>query len=112
MRFEWDENKSRENLLKHDVRFETAVLVFNDPYSLTQQDELCDEEERWITLGTIGPGAILMVVHTWAEKNGEELIRVISARTATAHERRNYEKAHQGTKEGHRRHRRKERRRH
>lgn len=55
MRFEWDENKNRQNLLKHDVRFETAVLVFDDPYSLTLKDESSDEEERWITLGAIGP---------------------------------------------------------
>jgi uncharacterized DUF497 family protein len=27
MRFEWDENKNRRNLIKHDVRFETAILV-------------------------------------------------------------------------------------
>jgi hypothetical protein len=31
MRFEWDEQKNRQNLRKHDVRFETAVLVFDDP---------------------------------------------------------------------------------
>lgn len=105
MRFEWDENKNRQNLLKHDVRFETAVLVFYDPYALTRRDESSHEEERWITLGAIGSGAVLMVVHTWAEKNGEEIVRLISARAATAHERRSYEKAYQGTKEGHRRHR-------
>jgi len=55
MGFEWDANKNRQNLLKHDVRFETAVLVFDDPYALTQHDESSDEEERWITLGAIGP---------------------------------------------------------
>src|SRR6202047_5674681 len=34
MRFEWDEQKNRQNLHKHDVRFETAVLVFDDPTRL------------------------------------------------------------------------------
>ena len=34
MRFEWDELKNWQNLHKHDVRFETAVLVFDDPYAL------------------------------------------------------------------------------
>jgi uncharacterized protein len=38
MRFEWDEQKNRQNLRKHDVRFETAMLVFDDPYALTQGD--------------------------------------------------------------------------
>lgn len=33
--FEWDEAKNRENPLKHDVSFETAREVFNDPVSLT-----------------------------------------------------------------------------
>ena len=34
VRFEWDEDKNRRNLRKHDVGFETAVLVFDDPYYL------------------------------------------------------------------------------
>ncbi len=50
MRFEWDEAKNQQNLLKHRVRFETAALAFDDPYSLTQRDESTGEEERWITL--------------------------------------------------------------
>jgi uncharacterized DUF497 family protein len=64
MRFEWDENKNRLNLRKRDVRFETAVLVFDDPYAITQRDCTFDDEERWITVGAIGPGSILPVVHT------------------------------------------------
>jgi uncharacterized protein len=54
MRFEWDETKNQRNLAKHKVRFETAALVFNDAYSLTQGDETTDEEERWITLDYAG----------------------------------------------------------
>jgi uncharacterized DUF497 family protein len=46
MRFEWDETKNRLNLRKHDVRFETAVLVFDDPYAITQRDRTFDDEER------------------------------------------------------------------
>jgi len=37
MRFEWNDEKNRQNLLKHHVRFETAALVFDDPYALTQR---------------------------------------------------------------------------
>jgi len=47
-----------------EIRFETAALVFDDPYAVTQLDESSDEEERWITLGAVGLGAILVVVHT------------------------------------------------
>jgi uncharacterized protein (DUF4415 family) len=55
MRFEWDETKNQRNLVKHRVSFETAALAFDDPYALTQRDELSDEEERWITLGSASP---------------------------------------------------------
>lgn len=85
MRFEWDDRKNRENLRKHDIRFESAVLVFEDPNAITQRDSIHDEEEeRFVTLGAIGPGSVLFVVHAWRELNGEESIRIISARAATA----------------------------
>jgi hypothetical protein len=112
MRFTWDENKNRQNLLKHDVRFETAVLVFEDPYAITQRDESSDQEERWATVGAIGPGSILLVVHTFYEEQKEEVIRIISARAAESHERRAYEEAHKGAEARHSRHRRKKGRRH
>src|ERR1700730_10053589 len=94
MRFEWDENKNARNLRKHDVRFETALLVFDVPYVLTQRDISADDEERWITVGAIGPGSILLVVHTFYENRDEEVIRIISARAAESHERKAYEESH------------------
>ena len=109
MRFEWDEQKNRQNLRKHDVRFETAVLVFDDPYAPTQRDFTSEDEQRWITVGAIGPGSILLAVHTFREQQGEEIIRIISARAAESHERRAYEEAHKGAEARHPRHRRKER---
>jgi uncharacterized DUF497 family protein len=112
IRFEWDENKSRQNLRKHGVRFETAVLVFDDPCAITQRDLNIDHEERWLTLGAIGTGSILLVVHTYHEQQNEEGIRIISARAAGSHERRAYEEAHEGTKAGSPGHRRKRRQRH
>src|SRR5271169_5828876 len=111
MRFEWDERKNHQNLRKHDVRFETAVLVFDDPYAITQRDCAFVDEERWITVGAIGPGSILLVVHTFYENN-EEVIRIISARAAESHERKAYEEAHKATEAGHPSHRRKKRRGH
>jgi uncharacterized DUF497 family protein len=103
MRFEWDENKNRRNLLKHEVRFATAVLVFDDPCALTQTDQLSEDEERWVTLGAVDTGVVLFVVHTWHDRGGEEAIRIISARTATPRERRRYEEAQQRAKARHRR---------
>jgi len=64
---------------------------------MTQRDFSHDDEERWVTVGAIGPGSILLIVHTHDEKDNEEVIRVISARAAEAHERRAYEEAHKGT---------------
>jgi uncharacterized protein len=106
MRFEWDEHKNRQNLRKHDVRFETAGLVFDDPYAITQRDYSSDDEERWITVGAIGQGSILLVVHTFYERPEGEIIRIISARAAESHERKAYEQAHKGAKARHSRHRR------
>jgi uncharacterized protein len=97
MRFEWDEKKNQLNSGKHDVRFETAIRVFDDPYAITVRDEFCEEEVRWITVGAISPGAVLLVVHTWFEREGQEVIRIISARAAASHERNAYEKTHKGT---------------
>jgi uncharacterized DUF497 family protein len=118
MRFECDERKGKRNLAKHDVDFQTAELVFDDPYAVTIRDlahggEVGEEkEDRYITLGEIGPGAVLFVVHTWFADNGEEAIRLISARAATSKERRSYEEAHQKPGAPNRRHRREKGRRH
>jgi|SRR5579862_2253685 len=109
MRFEWDEQKNRVNLRKHGVRFETATLVFDDPFALSLRDLASDDEERWFTIGAFGQGAILLVVHTFYEEKGEEIIRILSARAAEAHERKAYEEVHKGAKTRHPDHRRKKR---
>jgi uncharacterized DUF497 family protein len=91
MRFEWDETKNRRNLTKHRISFETAKLVFEDPHALTLQDRVVAGEERWQTLGMIGGETIVVVAHTYREADGDEVIRIISARKATSPERRAYE---------------------
>jgi uncharacterized DUF497 family protein len=90
-RFVWDEEKSRRNLAKHKVSFETAKLVFDDPRAVSRLDRVEDGEERWQTLGLAGGIVVLLVAHTYREESGEEVIRIISARKATAHERTVYE---------------------
>ncbi len=91
MRFVWDEKKSRLNLAKHKVSFETAALAFEDPHSITRFDRIKDGEERWQTLGVAVGVAVLLVAHADFEEGGEEVIRIISARKATPHERKIYE---------------------
>lgn len=104
MRFESDERKNRQNLAKHGVDFETARIVFEDPYALSRRDEVHDKEERYVTLGEIAPGVVLFVVHTaFAAADGEEVIRLISARAATGREKKAYEETHKRTKAANRR---------
>jgi hypothetical protein len=98
MPFEWNDEKNRENFVRHGIDFDTASLVFEDPFALTQRDVLHDDEEqRYITLGAIGAGAIVFVVHTSFDRHDEEIIRLISARAATSREKKAYEEAHKRT---------------
>ncbi len=92
MRFLWDEAKDRHNRAKHKVSFETSRLVFDDPSALSVQDRLVGGEERWQTLGLVGGSVVLLVAHTYVDEGGEETIRIISARKATARERKMYAK--------------------
>jgi uncharacterized protein len=91
--FDWDANKARTNLRKHEVSFRMATSVFRDPLSLTIFDDgHSDDEDRWVTLGRAQNGQVLVVVHTSEEVSGTELhIRIISARRADPAEVRDYE---------------------
>jgi uncharacterized DUF497 family protein len=91
MRFDWDETKNAINLRKHGVSFDTASLVFDDPHQLLTPNYEVDGEERWQTIGLLGGVLILLVVHTFESEEEEEVIRIISARKAEPHERRQYE---------------------
>jgi uncharacterized DUF497 family protein len=92
-RFAWDPVKAAANRAKHGIPFEQAATVFRDPLALSRYDEEHSEtEERWLTLGEDETGTLLVVSHTFEELSDEEaLVRVISAREATAHERAQYE---------------------
>jgi uncharacterized protein len=53
MQLEWDEAKNQRNLAKHEISFETAKAMFDDPWQLSVQDRVVDGEERWQTLGMV-----------------------------------------------------------
>jgi uncharacterized DUF497 family protein len=89
-RFVWDERKAKSNLAKHRVTFENATRVFDDPLAFSVQNRILRGEERWITIGTIDGIVVLVVVNTIYEEQGEEVIRIISARKATPREKRIY----------------------
>lgn len=88
LNFEWDEDKAKSNLRKHEVSFEEAATIFGDVLSLTIPDVAHSQaEERFIILGSSYQGKLLVVVHT---ERGDS-VRIISARLASRHERRQYE---------------------
>ena len=85
MKFEWDEYKNEINKKKHQISFETAAYVFDDPEYIEMFDfEHSIEEDRYIAIGQVGE--ILFVVFT----ERKDAIRLISARLATEAERRLY----------------------
>jgi len=88
--FEWDSRKARSNKKKHGITFEEASTVFADILSITIDDPVHSvDEDRFVTVGTSVKERLIVVVHT--EHN--DLIRIISARKATRHERKQYEQA-------------------
>jgi uncharacterized DUF497 family protein len=92
VRFEWDAKKNRSNQKKHSgIDFETASRVFADPGLMLRKDRVIDGEQRWHGIGTVRK-AVLLVAHVYREENpnGEEVIRIISAREANPQERRIY----------------------
>ncbi len=91
MNFEWDKDKNRTNYAKHGVSFEIARKVFDDPLLVYIFDRTVDGEERWHAIGKALNLPVLVVVHTYRYANGEESVRIISARQATSHERKRYE---------------------
>lgn len=89
LKFEWDGRKAQANLAKHGVSFEEAASVFGDSLALTFDDpDHSAGEFRLLTFGLSHKERLLVVVHA---ERGRNIIRIISARRATRHERDIYE---------------------
>jgi uncharacterized protein len=93
MIFVWDPRKDRINRRKHGVSFEVAARVFSDRGAVSYIDRVVEGEERWHTIGLAGGVVPLLVVHTVEEEDGEEKIRIISARKADSREQSLYPSA-------------------
>ena len=93
IQFEWDNAKARANEKKHGVSFDDAVQIFEDPHVISEQDRIVDGELRWQSVGMIEQMLVVLVAHTseLSVASDIEVIRVISARRATRHERRRYD---------------------
>jgi uncharacterized DUF497 family protein len=85
--FEWDDDKARANLAKHQVSFEEAMTVFLDTLAVPYADPA--HSERLVLIGESRLGRVILVVFT--ERLASGTLRIIGARRATKRERRAYE---------------------
>ncbi|MCP5487274.1 MAG: BrnT family toxin [Verrucomicrobia bacterium] len=87
--FEWDERKSRENKRKHKVSFEEAQTVFLDENAIRFFDpDHSQDEDRFLMLGMSFTLRVLVVCHCYRE--GDSVIRIVSARKADKREQSDY----------------------
>ena len=86
MRFTWNTRKAASNLKKHGVSFTEAATAFDDELAKYYPDTL--HEDRFILIGYSRRPRLLYVVHAEVQ---EDVIRIISARKATSHEKARYE---------------------
>jgi uncharacterized protein len=84
MRFEWDPTKDESNRAKHGLSFEEAAELFRTDvdYLEIYDEEHSDEEDRFIAIGPIGRG-VIVVAYT---ERDEDVLRILSARMATKRE--------------------------
>jgi len=84
VRFEWDPDKDATNQEKHGLAFAEAATLFESgvDYLELYDEAHSDEEDRFIAIGPIVRG-VIVVVHTERE---DEVVRIISARFATKRE--------------------------
>lgn len=84
LEFEWDNRKAEANWLKHRIDFMDAIDLFREPH-LTYRSEY-EPEPRFVSVGWIKGQAVAVV---WTPR-GENIRRVISARSARREERTRY----------------------
>jgi uncharacterized DUF497 family protein len=86
VRFVWDPRKAASNLKKHGVSFEEASTAFEDELGAYYPDAL--HVDRFVLIGYSRTQRLLYVVHAEVKL---DVIRIISARKATRHEKTRYE---------------------
>jgi len=91
MRITWDPAKNDANQARHHISFEDAAKVFALPeqFRFTGYDiQHSDDEDRWISVGLIDKGVVVVVYVIRGSSDDE--YRIISARIADPDERRAY----------------------
>jgi uncharacterized DUF497 family protein len=90
MRFEWDPAKDTINRAKHGLSFDEATELFKASvdYLEIYDEEHSDEEDRFIAVGPIRRG-VIVVAYT---ERDDDVLRIVSARIATKRERKRYKR--------------------
>ena len=89
LRFVWDERKNLANQRRHGVSFKEAQTAFHDENAKVYFDpDHSEDEDRFILLGMSLQLQVLVVCHCYRE--GESVVRIISARRADKREGRDY----------------------
>jgi uncharacterized DUF497 family protein len=86
VKVDWDPQKAANNKRKHGISFHEAVTCFADPSGLLLDDAA--HPERLVLIAVSGEVACALHGVCRAEA---DVIRIVPARKATAHERRRYE---------------------
>jgi len=86
MNFEYDKIKSITNKSKHNIDFEEAQKLWEDPYSFEIPSPQSEDEERFLVLGQINSKNYTAII-TYRDRN----IRIISVRRSRNKEIKLYE---------------------
>jgi len=91
MKFSWNEQKAKNNIIKHKISFEEAKTAFDDDFGRVIYDpDHSNDEDRFILLGMSCSMKVLIVCHCY--RQNDEEIRLISARKATKNETKQYKR--------------------
>ena len=85
--FIWDEANRSSNLTKHAIDFLRATEVFENPHYVVSSNR--NNEERWTAIG-YAKHILIAVAYTLRMVEGQETIRIITARKARDNEKKQY----------------------
>ena len=88
MKYEWDENKRQQNLIKHGLDFADAWQLFENPMVVWPDSRFEYDEDRWIGIGIMLTAVVAILAFT---ERDPDIVRIISLRKAMKHEKEKYE---------------------
>jgi uncharacterized DUF497 family protein len=90
MKFEWDENKNKQNIKKHGFDLVDATELFTGgaPFLVNLDARQDHGEDRWKGIGIVQGVVVAVVIFT---ERDSETIRLISLRKANSREKKAYE---------------------